>query len=156
MPEDAIHRGGCFCGAVQIAVHGPPVAVGICHCESCRRWLAAPVNAWAVWPDAKVEVSAGEDLLLEFNKQGDGGPSGRTSCRRCGGALLNRKRQVGATVVYSMALDGSGLAFEPTFHCYYGEGVLHFADGLPKYAGLPASLGGSDERCDEAKQSGVR
>jgi hypothetical protein len=66
-------RGGCYCGAVAVEVEGPPVAAGICHCESCRRWHSAPVNAWAIWPDARVRVTAGAEQLLEFDKQGSGG-----------------------------------------------------------------------------------
>lgn len=28
--------GTCFCGAVEIEVSGEPVAMGYCHCASCR------------------------------------------------------------------------------------------------------------------------
>jgi hypothetical protein len=149
-------RGGCYCGAVAVEVEGPPVAAGICHCESCRRWHSAPVNAWAIWPDARVRVTAGAEQLLEFDKQGSGGPSGRSSCARCGGALLNRKPRIGMTVVYAMTLVDSTFAFEPTFHCYYGEGVLHMADGLPKFLDLPAPLGGSGKQLDEPARTAFR
>jgi hypothetical protein len=30
------HNGKCFCGAVEFSVSGEPVAMGFCHCESCR------------------------------------------------------------------------------------------------------------------------
>ena len=156
MTEERTYEGGCFCGAVRIAVRGRPVAAGLCHCESCRRWHSAPVNAWALWPDAAVEVTGGGEELLEFNRQGGDGPSGRSSCRRCGGAVFNRKPHFGMTVVYAMTLADSELAFEPTFHCYYGEGVLHLADGLPKFADLPENLGGTGERLDEPPSTGMR
>lgn len=29
--------GGCFCGAIEIQVTGEPVAMGDCHCASCRQ-----------------------------------------------------------------------------------------------------------------------
>ncbi len=156
MAETQTYKGGCFCGAVEVEVKGQPAAVGICHCESCRKWHSAPVNAWAVWPDAMVKVTAGQDHLLGFNKQGADGPSGRSSCKRCGGAVLNRKPKIGMTVVYAMTLDSSGLMFEPTFRCFYGEGVLHMADGLPKFDDLPAPLGGSGKQCDEPAGTGFR
>lgn len=156
MTETQTYKGGCFCGAVQLEVQGQPAAAGICHCESCRKWHSAPVNAWAIWPDAMVKVAAGQDQLVEFNRQGADGPSARVSCKRCGGAVFNRKPKIGMTVVYAMTLDGSGLVFEPSFHCFYGEGVLHIADGLPKFADLPAALGGSGERFDEPAGSGFR
>ena len=37
----ATHRGACFCGAVQLTVTGEPVAMGYCHCDSCRHWSAS-------------------------------------------------------------------------------------------------------------------
>lgn len=156
MAEAHVFKGGCFCGAVEVEIDGPPVAAGICHCASCRKWHSAPINTWALWPDASVRVTAGQDRLLEFNRQGADGPSGRSSCQRCGGAVFNRKPHFGMTVVYAMTLDGSGFVFEPTFHCFYGEGVLHMADGLPKFEDLPAALGGSGTQCDEPSSTGVR
>lgn len=149
MSDAQVFRGGCYCGAVEVEVRGQPVAAAICHCESCRKWHAAPINAWALWPDAAVSVPRGADGLLAFDRQGGGGPSTRTSCARCGGALFNRKPLFGMTVVYAMTLHGSGFVFEPTFHCYYGERVLDVADGLPKFEDLPARLGGSDEQVEE-------
>ena len=53
MAKDATYSGSCFCGAVQLTVSGEPVAMGYCHCRSCRHWSAGPVNAFSLWkPDA--------------------------------------------------------------------------------------------------------
>ena len=114
------------------------------------------MNAWAIWPDAAVELRAGREQLGEFNREGPGGPSGRSFCTRCGGAVFNRKVQIGMTVVYAVTLAEAGFVFEPTFHCFYGEGVLAMADGLPKYEDLPAPLGGSGKRLDEPAATGFR
>lgn len=35
------------CGAVPVS--GEPAGMGYCHCESCRRWSAGPVNAFTLW-----------------------------------------------------------------------------------------------------------
>lgn len=52
MADDQVYVGRCFCGAVEIAVTGAPVAMGYCHCASCRAWSAGPVNAFTLWkPD---------------------------------------------------------------------------------------------------------
>ena len=54
-PPAASYDGSCFCGAVRLIVTGEPVAMGYCHCESCRSWSAAPINAFTLWkPDAVV------------------------------------------------------------------------------------------------------
>ncbi|HET9818610.1 MAG TPA: GFA family protein [Rhodanobacteraceae bacterium] len=156
MPDSESFRGRCFCGAVEIEVQGPPVAAAICHCESCRRWHCAPLNTWAVWPADKVRITAGQDQLVEFNKYGPDGPSARTFCKCCGSAILNRKPAYGMTVVYAAVLEESGFKYEPTFHSFYGEGVMHIADGLPKFADLPAELGGSGKRLEEPATTGMR
>ncbi|TIT80354.1 MAG: hypothetical protein E5W56_10400 [Mesorhizobium sp.] len=39
-----VHKGGCFCGAVEIEVHGSAEAMGYCHCSSCRSWSALPMK----------------------------------------------------------------------------------------------------------------
>jgi hypothetical protein len=41
--------GSCFCGAVKIEVSGAPEAMGYCHCNSCRSWSGAPLNAFSLW-----------------------------------------------------------------------------------------------------------
>ena len=145
---DETYAGRCYCGAAGVEVTGPPAAAAYCHCRSCRKWHAAPVNAWAIWSEASVRVT-GEVLAAEISPA-----STRISCARCGGALANRKPARGMVVVYAMALAGSGLGYAPAFHIYYDERVIDMADGLPKYAGLPEAFGGTGARVDEPAQTG--
>src|SRR4051812_50117973 len=69
-PTASLHTGTCFCGAVQIRVTGQPVAMGYCHCSSCRLWSAGPVNAFTLWKPDAVEVTKGGDRLGGFQKTG--------------------------------------------------------------------------------------
>ena len=55
----SLHYGECFCGAVQLQVSGGPVAMGYCHCRSCRSWSGAPVNAFTLWKPEAVRVVGG-------------------------------------------------------------------------------------------------
>src|SRR2546421_483932 len=55
----ATYKGRCFCGAVEFNVTGEPAAMGYCHCESCRGWSAAPVNAFTLWKPDAVKVTRG-------------------------------------------------------------------------------------------------
>jgi len=55
------YRGQCFCGAVQFTVTGEPAGMGYCHCESCRSWSAAPVNAFTLWKPEALNVTRGAD-----------------------------------------------------------------------------------------------
>ncbi len=53
MSKETALSGSCFCGEVQFEVDGEPVAMGYCHCGSCRHWSAGPVNAFTLWkPEA--------------------------------------------------------------------------------------------------------
>jgi len=61
------YQGSCFCGAVKFQVSGAPEAMGYCHCDSCRRWSAGPVNAFSLWPYDSFEVLAGADQIGEFH-----------------------------------------------------------------------------------------
>src|SRR5436190_13148725 len=92
------YQGSCFCGDVHVVVTGAPVAMGYCHCESCRQWSAAPVNAFTLWAPDAVEVTKGASLIGSFA----GTPrSHRKWCRTCGGHLFTEHPGMGLVDVYS-------------------------------------------------------
>ena len=154
MPDETIrYEGRCWCGAVRVTATGKPRASGYCHCESCRRWNTAPINAWASWPGDAVTVTQGEEELLEFDTSDQGRANVRCSCRRCGSGVMNRRHD-GVTVVYPSALSGTGYKHEPTLHIHYRERVLDVQDGLPKFADSPTELGGSGEMIEEPPRTG--
>jgi hypothetical protein len=66
--SDGNFSGKCFCGAVEIRVSGAPVAMGYCHCASCRSWSAGPVNAFTLWKPDAVKVTKGQDQLASYHK----------------------------------------------------------------------------------------
>jgi len=142
--ESTEFEGSCLCGGVKLKVEGNPAAAGICHCESCRKWHAAPLNAYAVWRNENVKVVKGEELLKGY----DTGSSHRFWCRRCGSGLFNRKPN-GRTVVYAMVLSESGYKHEPSCHIHCDESVFHVKDDLPHYVDYPKNWGGSGETVAE-------
>ena len=142
------YEGGCYCGAVTVRVEGNPDISAYCHCHSCRKWHAAPVNAWCIWPEDKVTITGD---TLESSKHP---ASRRISCARCGGAVANGKPEIGRMVVYALALEGSDLRFEPTMHIFYAERALDMADGLPKFADMPEPFGGSGKTIEEPAKTG--
>jgi hypothetical protein len=138
MPGEDLHSAGCFCGKVHFEVSGAPVAMGYCHCESCRRWSASPVNAFAMWPLDHVRVVEGENLLGTFSKT----PQAlRKWCTVCGGHLFTAHPGLGLADVPASAVEG--FAFRPTLHVNYKEAVLPIKDGLPKLSDIPAEMGGT-------------
>jgi hypothetical protein len=131
-------EGSCFCGAVQITVTGAPVAMGYCHCASCRRWAAAPVNAFTLWPPEAVTVTRGASQLGSFARTPK---SYRRWCKTCGGHVFTEHPALGLIDVYAAVLPELG--FEPGVHVNYAESVLPIPDGLPKQHDFPAEMGGS-------------
>lgn len=132
------HIGSCFCGAVKVEVTGSPVAMGYCHCNSCRSWSAAPVNAFSLWKPEDVRVTSGAEHVATFQKTK---MSKRQYCKKCGGHLMNSHPPIGLVDVYAATIPT--LKFVPSVHVNYSETVLPMRDGLPKLKDFPAELGGS-------------
>ncbi len=151
--EPVRYEGRCACGAVKVTATGKPTAAGYCHCESCRRWHTAPINAWAAWAGDAVTITQGEDELVRFDTRDQGGSNVRCSCGRCGSGVMNQRHD-GVTVVYPSALHGSGFEHDPMVHIHYQERVLDVNDGLPKFADSPAEYGGSGKMIEEPTRTG--
>ena len=130
--------GSCFCGTVQIVLRGEPVAMGYCHCDSCRRWSASPVNAFTLWKPDAVRVTRGAEQVGTYNKTPR---SFRKWCKVCGGHILTEHPQLGLIDVYAATIPD--FAFTAGVHVNYQETVLQMRDGLPKLKDYPKEMGGS-------------
>ena len=137
-----MHKGSCFCGAVQIEVTGAPEAMGFCHCASCRSWAAAPVNAFSLWKPGAVKVTAGALGMYRKNPSSE-----RQFCTKCGGHLMTFHPPFGLIDVYAATIPS--LDFKPGVHVNYAETVLPMRDGLPKLKDFPKEMGGSGEMLAE-------
>lgn len=142
--SETVRKSGCLCGAVELELRGDPSVMTYCHCESCRRWLSAPIHAASLWPTANVQVVKGADALVLYKRTE---ASQRQSCTTCGAAVLIVHPDIGLTDVPAGSIQG--LVYEPTLHVNYGEKVLAVRDGLPKYKGFPKEFGGSGETLPE-------
>ena len=140
----AIHRGECFCGAVQVEVSGEPAGMGYCHCRSCRSWSGGPVNAFTLWKPETVRITAGAEQFGMFQKTP---VSQRQYCKKCGGHLMTNHPPLGLVDVYAATLPT--LEFKPALHVNYAETVLRMRDGLPKFKDFPTDFGGSGEYVTE-------
>lgn len=134
------HIGNCFCGAVEIEVHGAPEAMGYCHCRSCRSWSGGPVNAFSLWKPRAVQITAGEEHVAIYTRTP---ASERKYCSKCGGHLMTNHPQLGLVDVFAATIPT--LAFAPQVHVNYAETVLPMRDGLPKLKDFPSEFGGSGE-----------
>jgi hypothetical protein len=112
--------------------------MGYCHCESCRRWSASPVNAFTLWKPEAVQITQGADNIGTYNKT----PlSFRKWCKTCGGHILNEHPGMGLVDVYAAVMPD--FPYRAAVHVHYQEMQLHITDGLPKLKDLPAEMGGS-------------
>jgi hypothetical protein len=132
------YKGSCFCGAVEFEVSGQPVAMGYCHCASCRHWSAGPVNAFTLWKPEALKVTRGTEAIGTYNKTPI---SFRKWCKQCGGHLFSEHPTLGLVDVFAAMIPT--LAFEPSVHVNYQETVLHIHDGKPKMKDFPREMGGS-------------
>lgn len=144
MSSQQLYQGRCFCGAVEFTVSGEPVAMGYCHCQSCRQWSAGPVNAFSLWKPEALSVTRGADHIDCYNKTPG---SSRKWCKRCGGHLFTEHPDLGLVDVYAALIPQ--LRYRPTLHVHYQEAVLPIRDGLPKLRDLPAEMGGSGQSMAE-------
>lgn len=136
--DDNEYVGHCFCGAIELRVTGSPVAMGYCHCESCRVWSASPLNAFTLWPPEAVSLTHGSDQLASYQKTDR---STRKWCTVCGGHVLTEHPGLGLIDVYAAVIPG--FPFKPEVHVNYGETVLHIHDGHSKLMDMPKEMGGS-------------
>lgn len=138
MSQQKTYEGSCFCGAVQLSVTGAPVGMGYCHCDSCRRWSAGPVNAFTLWKPEHVAITRGKDRIGSFNKTPG---STRKWCKDCGGHILTEHPGLGLTDVYAAVIPD--FPFEAGVHVHYQETALPIHDGVVKQKDVPKEMGGS-------------
>jgi hypothetical protein len=138
MTQPKTYEGSCFCGAVQLSVTGAPVGMGYCHCDSCRKWSAGPVNAFTLWKPETVAITKGKDRIGSFNKTPG---STRKWCTICGGHILTEHPTLGLTDVYAAVIPD--FPFEAGVHVHYQETALHIHDGIIKQKDVPKEMGGS-------------
>jgi len=132
------YDGACFCGSVRFTVSGEPAAMGYCHCDSCRRWSAGPVNAFTLWKPDAVRITQGAQNIGTYNKSPR---SYRQWCKSCGGHLFTEHPEWGLVDVYAAVIPG--FQFNAGVHVNYQETVLRIRDGVPKLKDVPKEMGGS-------------
>ena len=138
MEKGNSYNGSCYCGAVQFTVSGEPVAMGYCHCDSCRHWSAGPVNAFTLWKSDAVRITQGAENIGTYNKNPR---SYRKWCTSCGGHIFTEHPEWGLIDVYAAVIPE--LPFKAGVHVHYQETVLPIKDGVTKLKDLPKEMGGS-------------
>jgi hypothetical protein len=100
--EPVTATGGCLCGAIRFALHGPLPAVGMCHCSKCRRVSGAGSNAILNLRAERFEWLAGEDHWREFRTPSNWGSF---FCPTCGSPTPHRLSDGKRVLVPAGTLD---------------------------------------------------
>ena len=138
MEKTGSYDGSCFCGAIRFTVSGEPAAMGYCHCDSCRRWSAGPVNAFTLWKPDALRITRGAENIGTYNKTPR---SHRKWCKSCGGHVFTEHPAWGLVDVYAAVIPE--FPFKAGVHVNYQETVLRIRDGVPKLKDVPKEMGGS-------------
>src|SRR6266851_1973716 len=114
MSVENSYAGACFCGEVKFEASGQPVAMGYCHCESCRHWSAGPINAFTVWKPDALSITHGSTNIGIYHKSPT---SYRKWCKKCGGHLFTEHPTMGLVDIYAALIPR--LHFESAVHVHY-------------------------------------
>lgn len=136
--SENVYKGSCFCGEVQFEVTGQPVAMGYCHCTSCRQWSAGPVNAFSLWKPESLKITGGAGSIGTYSKTP---VSFRKWCTKCGGHFFTEHPPLGLIDIYAAVIPT--MKFTPGVHVNYQETVLRIHDGAVKLRDFPKEMGGS-------------
>jgi hypothetical protein len=83
--RDAIHTGGCQCGAVRYALHAEPTDPHLCHCRMCQKAFGSYFAPLASVALADVTWTRGAPATFLSSSAGE-----RGFCRDCGTPLTFR------------------------------------------------------------------
>jgi len=137
------HKGGCYCGAVEVEATGEPLDMGYCHCSECQRYCTAPVSIFTLWKPENVKITKGQQSLGKFKSSE---LSDRRYCTKCGGHVMIDHPTLGLA---DIRVQLRGMTFKSTVHFNYEEKIVPIRDGLPKMKDFPAAIGGSGETMAE-------
>lgn len=98
--------GGCNCGQVRYELHGEPIRVGLCHCETCRKITGSAFSFFGIWPRAKVSLSG--TLGCWQSRAG-----GERFCTGCGSPLFGWAEGSDEIEIRLGTLDAPPHAFAP-------------------------------------------
>lgn len=123
--SDAVHAGGCLCGAVRFEAHGAAKWTAYCHCHSCRKHTGAPVAAFAGYERTNVRFTKGQ--LATYASS----PSvKRGFCSVCGSTLTYEGDRWPSEIHVHIGAFDAPQDFAPKVHAFAEERIpwLHLAD----------------------------
>ncbi|MBU2270430.1 MAG: GFA family protein [Alphaproteobacteria bacterium] len=103
--------GGCNCGEVRYELEGEPLRVGLCHCETCRKFTGSAFSHYGVWPQDRVRIS-GETRCWQVRAGGD------RFCPTCGASLFTWNEDEDEVEVKLGTLDDPPVGLRPAYELW--------------------------------------
>lgn len=128
--------GGCLCGAVRYEVRAPLGLVENCHCSMCRKAHGAAFSTNSVVPTAAFKVTAGADLVSEYESSLN---RRKCFCSRCGSQLFIRRVNKPEFMVITLASLEGELNAQPARHVFVESKASWYkiTDALPQFKVYP-------------------
>ena len=125
--------GGCLCGAVRYAAHGPLRDVLVCHCVECRRVHGGP-GCYTAVPKESLELREARGLRWHTSPASDAHAE-RGFCGECGSSLFWRAPGRTTISVTAGTLDGP-TGIRTSGHIYDAQRAdWEHVDELPRTPG---------------------
>eukprot|EP00931_Biecheleriopsis_adriatica_P042105 TRINITY_DN23994_c0_g2_i2.p1 TRINITY_DN23994_c0_g2~~TRINITY_DN23994_c0_g2_i2.p1 ORF type:complete len:231 (+),score=43.69 TRINITY_DN23994_c0_g2_i2:674-1366(+) len=129
-------QGSCMCGEVRLVIKNAPSLVGVCHCQGCRMWTGSFGLCSVICRQADVDVK-GE--LVTFYDDG----VNRKNCAKCFSCIMASHESSKFIEVCGGILATPMPPVQAHFN--FEQRVIQVNDGIPKFKGLPAELGGAGD-----------
>src|SRR5262245_17491968 len=127
--EEAMLKGGCYCGAIRYEADPPVFGQTICHCTICRGTTGAPLVAWFTVAPNDFRIVKGAPTYYRSTKE-----AVRGFCPTCGAQVTFKRDDLDEIDITTATLDDPN-AVPPRDHIFT-HSKLHWiklADGLPQY-----------------------
>jgi hypothetical protein len=125
---EALHTGGCLCGAVRYGIRGTPRGVIACHCSQCRR-TSGHFAAMTSAPSADITLTS--SASLRWYRSSD--TAERGFCGVCGSNLFWKQADRDTTSITAGTLDApTHLAMQQHIFVADKSDYYQIDDDLPK------------------------
>lgn len=128
-----MHRGSCLCGRVRYELSREPGEFGYCHCTSCRKASGSAHAANAPVDRDAFTLTAGDDVLREFESSPG---KFRAFCSSCGSPIYARLTASPDTLRIRLGSLDTPFTKQPRAHTWVSDKAAWepIDDSLPQFA----------------------